>query len=102
MQIASIGAKTWTTVSNNLTTDYVPTPDSYYTSPDTRVAVTTVEPVNTASSVVEPDPPRGYDVEAHQRLANYAATSLENMSQDIDSQNNFISEIFGALSGTIS
>lgn len=102
MQVASIGAKTWVPVSNNLTTDYVPTPDSYYTSPDTRVPVTTVEAVNTASSVVPPDPPRGYDVEAHQRLANYAATSLENMSQDIDAQNNFINDLFGTLSGAIS
>ena len=102
MQIARIGAKTWTQVTNNLTTDYVPTPDSYYTSPDTRAPVTTVEPMNTGSSAAPSDPPQGYDVEAHQRLANYSATSLENMAQDIESQNNFINDLFGALAGTVS
>ena len=103
MQIASIGAKTWTpAVANNLTTDYVPTPDSYYTSPDTRVALVAAEPVDTSSSVVVPSPPQGYDVEAHQRLANYSATSLENISEDIEAQNDFISELFGTLSGTVS
>ncbi len=102
MQITRIGAKTWTPVTNNLTTDYVPTPDSYYTSPDTRTSITTVEPVDTGSSVVPADPPPDYDVEAHQRLANYSAASLENVSQQIESQNNFINDLFGALAGTVS
>ena len=95
-------ARRGTPVTSNLTTDYTPTPDSYYTSPDTRVPVTTVEPVNTDSSAVPADPPQGYDVEAHQRLANYSATSLEDSAQAITSQNNFINNLFDALAGTVS
>lgn len=85
----------------NGTTDYVPTPEAYFTSPDTRVPVQTVEPVDVSSAAVTVAPAQGYDVEAHQRLANYTATALSDSAQQVESQNAFIGNLYNSLIGQV-